>query len=73
MAGRRGHKGRLVSAGPVFGHTADGLFVTEMSGPAVLTGGGFGLEASLVPALISFALTVPVLVLTRRHGIATHR
>ena len=51
---------------PVSGHAADGLFTTETSGPAVLTGGGFGLEASLVPVLLSLALAVPMLVLARR-------
>lgn len=58
---------------PVSGHAADGLFATEMSGPAILTGGGFGLEASLVPVLISLALAVPMLVLAKRHGVAAHR
>lgn len=58
---------------PVSGHTADGLFATETSGPAILTGGGFGLEASLVPVLISLALAVPMLVLARRRGVPVQR
>ncbi|MFF7316912.1 CPBP family intramembrane glutamic endopeptidase [Streptomyces albogriseolus] len=53
---------------PVSGHTPDGLFTADVHGSAVLTGGGFGLEASLVPVLISVALAVPMLVLAHRDG-----
>jgi hypothetical protein len=33
-----------------------------------LTGGEFGLEASIVPVLVSLLLAVPMLVLARRAG-----
>jgi membrane protease YdiL (CAAX protease family) len=53
---------------PVSGHAAPGLLSTEITGPALLTGGGFGLEASIVPVLVSLLLAVPMLVLARRAG-----
>ncbi|MGV9376468.1 CPBP family intramembrane glutamic endopeptidase [Nonomuraea sp. NPDC003707] len=53
---------------PVSGHVSPGLLTAEVSGPAVLTGGEFGLEASIVPVLVSLLLAVPMLVLARRRG-----
>lgn len=53
---------------PVSGHTPEGLFTVDVHGSALLTGGGFGLEASIVPVLIGVALAVPMLVLARRNG-----
>ncbi|SFL33289.1 CPBP family intramembrane glutamic endopeptidase [Streptomyces pini] len=53
---------------PVSGHTPEGLFTVDVHGSALLTGGGFGLEASLVPVLIGVALAVPMLVLAHRNG-----
>ncbi|MFF9221302.1 CPBP family intramembrane glutamic endopeptidase [Streptomyces viridosporus] len=53
---------------PVSGHTPEGLFTVDVHGSALLTGGSFGLEASVVPVLIGAALAVPMLVLARRNG-----
>ncbi|MFC9816747.1 CPBP family intramembrane glutamic endopeptidase [Streptomyces virginiae] len=53
---------------PVSGHTPDGLFTVEAHGSSLLTGGTFGLEASVVPILLSVLITVPMLVLARRGG-----
>ncbi|MFZ4128691.1 CPBP family intramembrane glutamic endopeptidase [Streptomyces cellulosae] len=53
---------------PVSGHAPDGLFTVDVHGSALLTGGAFGLEGSLVPVLVGVALAVPMLVLARRAG-----
>ncbi|MER5994750.1 CPBP family intramembrane glutamic endopeptidase [Streptomyces viridosporus] len=53
---------------PVSGHAPEGLFTVDVHGSALLTGGAFGLEASVVPVLIGAALAVPMLVLARRNG-----
>ncbi|MEE1928316.1 CPBP family intramembrane glutamic endopeptidase [Streptomyces sp. TRM 70351] len=53
---------------PVSGHAPEGLFTVDVHGSALLTGGGFGLEASIVPVLIGVALAVPMLVLAHRNG-----
>ncbi|MEV4580218.1 CPBP family intramembrane glutamic endopeptidase [Nonomuraea jabiensis] len=53
---------------PVSGHVSPGLLTAEVSGPAVLTGGEFGLEASIVPVLLSLLLAVPMLVRAHRRG-----
>ncbi|MQS05948.1 CPBP family intramembrane metalloprotease [Streptomyces sp. IF17] len=53
---------------PVSGHLVEGLFTVDVHGPALLTGGGFGLEASIVPILIGMALAVSMLVLAHRNG-----
>lgn len=53
---------------PVSGHAPEGLFTVDVHGSALLTGGGFGLEASVVPVLVGVALAVPMLVLARRSG-----
>ncbi|MFI7453541.1 lysostaphin resistance A-like protein [Nonomuraea sp. NPDC049714] len=53
---------------PVSGHVSPGLLTTEVTGPALLSGGGFGLEASIVPVVISLLLAVPMLVLAQRRG-----
>ncbi|MEO3860626.1 type II CAAX endopeptidase family protein [Acrocarpospora sp. B8E8] len=53
---------------PVSGHVSPGLLATEVSGPAWLTGGGFGLEASIIPVAVSVLLAVPMLVLAHRRG-----
>ena len=41
---------------PVSGHRDPGLFSTTVNGPTALTGGDFGIEASIVPVLISVVL-----------------
>ncbi len=53
---------------PVSGHTPEGLFTVETHGSALLTGGGFGLEAALVPVVIGVLIAVRMVVLARRDG-----
>ncbi|WP_405009292.1 CPBP family intramembrane glutamic endopeptidase [Kitasatospora sp. NBC_01539] len=53
---------------PVSGHAPEGLFTVGIHGPAILTGGNFGLEASIAPILMAVALAVPMLVLAHRNG-----
>ncbi|MGW2277757.1 CPBP family intramembrane glutamic endopeptidase [Streptomyces sp. NPDC001770] len=53
---------------PVSGQTPQGLFTVGTHGSALLNGGAFGLETSIVPILISALLTVPMLVLAGRSG-----
>ena len=52
----------------VSGHRDPGLFVTTTHGPALLTGGEFGLDASLVPVLVSLAIAIPMLVASARRA-----
>ncbi|GGV23224.1 CAAX amino protease [Kitasatospora herbaricolor] len=53
---------------PVSGHTPEGLFTVGVHASALLNGGSFGLEASMIPVLIALALAVPMLVLAHRNG-----
>ncbi|WP_435738413.1 CPBP family intramembrane glutamic endopeptidase [Cellulosimicrobium sp. PMB13] len=53
---------------PVSGHAEPGLLVAEVSGPALLTGGDFGIEGSLVTVTVGVLLAVPMLVAARRRG-----
>jgi membrane protease YdiL (CAAX protease family) len=53
---------------PVSGHPASGLFTVEVKGPALLTGGQFGLEASIIPVTISLLIAIPMLILAHRKG-----
>lgn len=53
---------------PVSGHTPQGLFTVDTHGSALLSGGTFGLEASIVPVLIGALLTVRMVVLAGRSG-----
>ncbi|MGO4370221.1 CPBP family intramembrane glutamic endopeptidase [Paenibacillus sp. 2TAB19] len=53
---------------PVSGHTSPGLFTVEVTGPALLTGGKFGLEASIIPVIISLLIAIPMLIFARRKG-----
>lgn len=53
---------------PVSGHTPEGLYTVDVHGSALLTGGGFGLETSIVPVVISVLITVPMVVLAHRSG-----
>jgi len=53
---------------PVSGHVDPGLAITTVDGPALLTGGAFGLEASLVPVLVSIAISAVLLVAAHRRG-----
>lgn len=46
---------------PVSGHPSDGVLTTHVSGAEWLTGGGFGLEASVVPVVVSAAIATAML------------
>ena len=50
----------------VSGHRDPGLLLTIATGPAILSGGAFGVEASVVPVLISIAISVPMIIAARR-------
>ncbi|MEN5072323.1 CPBP family intramembrane glutamic endopeptidase [Isoptericola cucumis] len=52
----------------VSGHAASGLLAAEVSGPALLTGGSFGIEGSVVTVLVGVLIAVPMLLLARRRG-----
>ena len=51
---------------PVSGHVTAGLYTVDVSGPALLTGGAFGLEGSIVPVTISLLIAVPMLIAAAR-------
>ncbi|GGH51899.1 CAAX amino protease [Paenibacillus silvae] len=53
---------------PVSGIVSQGFFDVELSGPALLTGGSFGLEASIVPVMISLVIAIPMLIRAHRKG-----
>ncbi|GAA2112102.1 hypothetical protein GCM10009759_54570 [Kitasatospora saccharophila] len=53
---------------PVSGHAPEGLFDVGVHGPAVLNGGAFGLETSLVPVLTALVLAAVMFVRARREG-----
>lgn len=53
---------------PVSGHPSPGLFTVEVTGPTLLTGGNFGLEASIIPVTISLLIAIPMLIVARRKG-----
>ncbi|MEV7789448.1 CPBP family intramembrane glutamic endopeptidase [Streptomyces sp. NPDC088106] len=53
---------------PVSGHAPEGLFTVDVNGSAFLTGGDFGLEASIMPVLMGVAIAVPMLVRAHRNG-----
>lgn len=53
---------------PVSGHPVVGVLTATPTGPDLLTGGGFGLEASIVPVIVGLALATPMLVAARRRG-----
>lgn len=50
----------------VSGHRDPGLLLTVATGPAAISGGTFGVEASIVPVLISIAISVPMIIAARR-------
>lgn len=52
---------------PVSGHPATGLFTVTVNGPALLTGGDFGLEGSIIPVVISLLISIPMLIGTIRN------
>ncbi|WP_030455731.1 CPBP family intramembrane glutamic endopeptidase [Herbidospora cretacea] len=51
---------------PVSGHPSEGVLTARVSGPEWLTGGGFGLEASVVPVVLSVSIAAAMLVRARR-------
>ncbi|MBB5922011.1 hypothetical protein FHR81_003051 [Actinoalloteichus hoggarensis] len=53
---------------PVSGHEAAGVLITQPTGPDLLTGGAFGIEASIVPIVVSLVLATPMLIAARRRG-----
>ena len=53
---------------PVSGTTVHGLVEARLSGPPLLTGGGFGLEASLIAIVIATAFGLWLLWLAIRKG-----
>jgi membrane protease YdiL (CAAX protease family) len=54
---------------PVSGHTPDArLWTAHVTGSHLLTGGSFGLEASVVPVVIGLLLAVPMFAAARRRG-----
>lgn len=52
---------------PVSGHSAPGLFTVKVNGAALLTGGDFGLEGSIVPVVVSLLISIPMLIGTARN------
>ncbi|WP_339323600.1 type II CAAX endopeptidase family protein [Paenibacillus sp. FSL W8-0194] len=51
---------------PVSGHAAAGLFTVKVNGAALLTGGDFGLEGSIVPVAGSLLFSIPMLIASAR-------
>jgi len=47
---------------PVSGLPADGLFTVEVNGAALLTGGDFGLEGSIVTVILGVVIAIPMLI-----------
>lgn len=52
---------------PVSGHAANGLFTVKVNGAAILTGGDFGLEGSIVPVVVSLLISIPMLITFYTH------
>ncbi|WP_328561865.1 CPBP family intramembrane glutamic endopeptidase [Streptomyces coelicoflavus] len=53
---------------PVSGHASEGLMTTNPTGPDLVTGGDFGLEASIVPVVVSLLMAIPMLIAAHRRG-----
>lgn len=53
---------------PVSGHASEGLMTTTPTGPDLVTGGEFGLEASIVPVIVGVLIAIPMLIAARRRG-----
>lgn len=47
---------------PVSGHPAAGLFTVKTNGAALLTGGDFGLEGSIVTVVLGLVIAIPMLI-----------
>lgn len=52
----------------ISGLTSRGLFTVTTNGSPLLTGGAFGLEASIIPVAVSLLLSIPMLVLAHHRG-----
>ncbi|MER7695664.1 CPBP family intramembrane glutamic endopeptidase [Streptomyces sp. NPDC096095] len=53
---------------PVSGHAPKGLFTVDIHGSTLLTGGSFGLEASIMPVLMGVGIAVLMLFRAHRSG-----
>jgi membrane protease YdiL (CAAX protease family) len=53
---------------PVSGAAAHGILEAELSGPELISGGAFGLEASLIALVIASAAGIALVVLAKRSG-----
>ncbi|MBT1173783.1 CPBP family intramembrane metalloprotease [Bifidobacterium sp. MA2] len=64
-----------IAEGPIFGSVVSGngdqqsWFVAQWSGPDILTGGAFGLEASIVPVILLGGIAVALLVHLQHLGL----
>ncbi|MNG40415.1 hypothetical protein D3C84_1289880 [compost metagenome] len=58
---------------PVSGHSTVGLFTVKVNGAALLTGGAFGLEGSIIPVIISLLISIPMLIGAARNQTALSR
>lgn len=60
---------RSAPGGPLPPQRADArLWTVHVTGSHLLTGGSFGLEASVVPVVIGLLLAVPMFAAARRRG-----
>jgi membrane protease YdiL (CAAX protease family) len=57
---------------PVSGTPQNGLVHAKLSGPVLLSGGGFGLEASLIAVVIATAAGLLLVVFAVRRGEVVH-
>jgi hypothetical protein len=53
---------------PVSGHDMHGLVQAKLSGPVLLSGGAFGLEASMIGVVLSIPLGAAMIALAARRG-----
>lgn len=53
---------------PGSGHDVDGFVTAEPHGPALFSGGEFGLEASIVPVIVSLTIAIPMFIRAKRAG-----
>lgn len=64
-----------ITEGPIWGSIVSGTgqagswFTSSWHGPEILTGGSFGLEASVIPVILWGILAVWMLVYTQRHAV----
>ncbi|MCH9276300.1 CPBP family intramembrane metalloprotease [Bifidobacterium amazonense] len=64
-----------IAEGPIFGSIVSGTgeqgswLVARWSGPDWLTGGSFGLEASIVPVIVLGGVAIALLIHLQRHGL----